>query len=1065
MSHSPVRTFRVFSSTSIDAKDEIEEKLETCHSNITNLLSNATSERERHDILTNQVSKGNAEHDDVCLGLFAIILVDRHLGPKATQELMMVNRDSLNVVLSRLSLLILEKFIKIEDVARAQILWFMNELIKINIHGTDGLFISLMKQIIGGDTTPKNVWLAENIVDILSINRAWMDKSPVLIQTTVFTYLRVIQDHFHPSFAAVRQKEVTVCVTTLREHFNECRAIGRDLVRLLMGVARIPEFERLWSDLIHKPQSLAPNFTGLPSLVQTRTSRKFLVSRLTSDMESKVAFLLLKVRFGQQKRYQDWFQRQYLSTPESQLLRGDLIRYICGCVHPSNDILCSDIIPRWAVIGWLLSNCTSRVASSYSYLALFWDWLFYAPDKNSVMDIEAGVLVMFNSLRNHPAITTTLLDFLCRIVKNFHPPMFDQVRAGVSTALKTILEKRVLASLAPIFDNPKFDPELLNLIRSTFPEFCAVGTDGKPPLPPDSGPMPPPPPSDDIIGEEPMIIEDDPDEVKGHSNIGDTEEEADSSGQDSLAIFSDEEDESNKHQDAYLFPLGDSPKLEHRDITEDIEKLDETLKDLVTQMQNSTTSDTEEKCERVEDIIDHLLSLEEFDAEVCTPLASCLVELFSENFSRSNLPDELSDEYLAGCIEQPLYVIFRKLCQGREEDDSFSVLLSLLAEMYTLQQRLGYHLLFYLAVPNPTLKESNWMVYESFAQSTQLAETYNCLMMDMKHCQDDDVNMLIYLVPHVYKHFPEHCIDNAELLNMIVAVLDSEQLQRLQCLAMTGQLIMMKKDSVLNVLMKSLEWETFEQYSTWHLLAVHDIAPDVALPLVANLSHRKHPEALTMFLLLFRHKKPTLDMVRHITARNYRDNDNFALSLLRHWVLHHENEITEHICTLLNKSKPRSTPPRKGLRQSVRSSQTGLLQTTQPTTLHLLGHLEELRKNNLPKSCGLFTQDSLIASLTYVQSHCDDSDKLKFSELFALVVEDSEEETLVKDLRHARKRTKSTASRSGTSGVTARLRQTQPSYKNESDSGSNSSSDEETVGRRRKKRQKVSKANDSSDSD
>lgn len=69
------------------------------------------------------------------------------------------------------------------------------------------------------------------------------------------------------------------------------------------------------------------------------------------------------MRFGQQKRYQDWFQRQYLSTPDSQSLRCDLIRYICGVVHPSNEVLSSDILPRWAIIGWLLTTCTVRVGA------------------------------------------------------------------------------------------------------------------------------------------------------------------------------------------------------------------------------------------------------------------------------------------------------------------------------------------------------------------------------------------------------------------------------------------------------------------------------------------------------------------------------------------------------------------------------------------------------------------------------------------------------------------------------------------------------------------------------
>jgi len=54
--------------------------------------------------------------------------------------------------------------------------------------------------------------------------------------------------------------------------------------------------------------------------------------------------------------------------------------------------------------------------------------------------------------------------------------------------------------------------------------------------------------------------------------------------------------------------------------------------------------------------------------------------------------------YLEGCIEKPLHVIFRNLYQSQKDDDSFSVLLQLLSEIYALQPRLGYHLLFFLAV-------------------------------------------------------------------------------------------------------------------------------------------------------------------------------------------------------------------------------------------------------------------------------------------------------------------------------------------------------------------------------
>lgn len=44
--------------------------------------------------------------------------------------------------------------------------------------------------------------------------------------------------------------------------FMDCFMIGRDLVRLLQNVARIPEFEQLWKDIIHNPQVLSAQFTG-----------------------------------------------------------------------------------------------------------------------------------------------------------------------------------------------------------------------------------------------------------------------------------------------------------------------------------------------------------------------------------------------------------------------------------------------------------------------------------------------------------------------------------------------------------------------------------------------------------------------------------------------------------------------------------------------------------------------------------------------------------------------------------------------------------------------------------
>lgn len=214
----------------------------------------------------------------------------------------------------------------------------------------------------------------------------------------------------------------------------------------------IPEFEQLWNDILVNPSSLLSTFTGVWELLQTRTSRRYLICRLTPDVERKLHFFATNVRFGAHKRYQDWFQDKYFTTPESHSLRSDLIRFIINAIHPSNDMLSSDLIPRWAIIGWLITSCTNPTALANAKLALFYDWLFFDPLKDNIMNIEPGILVMCNSIRNHPLVSSTLLDFLCRIMKNFYPQYESKIRRGVYNSLRKILEKQVRPWLSGILD-------------------------------------------------------------------------------------------------------------------------------------------------------------------------------------------------------------------------------------------------------------------------------------------------------------------------------------------------------------------------------------------------------------------------------------------------------------------------------------------------------------------------------------------------------------------------------------------------------------------------------------
>ncbi|XP_030597784.1 integrator complex subunit 3 isoform X2 [Archocentrus centrarchus] len=982
---------RLLVSTPLDAKDELEERLERCVG-IVQALTNGLSEREANDALTANVCKGQQQHEEVCLGLFTLVLTEPAQAQRCYRDLALLSRDGMNVVLVKINQILMEKFLKLQDTPRTQLVWLVRELVKSGVMGADGVIMTLLKQIAGGDISNKNLWLAESVLDILLEQKEWVLKSGMLIAMSVYTYLRLIVDHGAPNLLSLRQKEVDFCIGMLREKFMDCLIIGRDLVRLLQNVARIQEMELLWRDLLHNPQVLSPQFTGVLQLLTARTSRKFLACRLTPDMETKLLFMTSRVRFGQQKRYQDWFQRQYLSTAESQSLRCDLIRYICGVVHPSNEVLSSDILPRWAIIGWLLTTCTSNVAASNAKLALFYDWLFFNPEKDSIMNIEPAILVMHHSMKPHPAITATLLDFMCRIIPHFFPPLESQVRQGVFNSLNFIMEKRVLAHLAPLFDNPKLDRELRSMLRERFPEFCS-----------------PPSPPTEVKMEEAVSMEMDNHVLDKEEGCYDNTE----------ATFSDDEEEVNnkgKKREFRFHPIKEAVMEEPADITPWLDQLDDTMKEKVQQLQK--TSDTETQCEVMQEIVDLILE-EDFDTEQMSAMASCLAELFKDHFRGEVLPEEITEESLEESVSKPVCLIFRNLVTMQEDNSGFSVLLDMLAELYQKQPKIGYHLLYYLKASKAA--NGKMMLYESFAQATALGDLHTCLMMDMKACQEDDVRLLCYLTPSIYSEFPDETLRSGELLNMIVAVIDSTQLQELMCHVMMGNLVMFRKDSVLNILIQSLDWETFEQYSTWQLFLAHSIPLETIIPILQHLKYKEHPEALSCLLLQLRREKPSEEMVKMVLSRPCHPEDQFTTSILRHWAT------------------------------NLRSSSSKLAQLTLE---QILEHMDNLRLSLSNTKNNFFTQTPILQALQHVQASCDEAHKMRFSDLFALAEE--YEDSQSKPPKSRRKAPASSPrSRKGVA----------PPTNNEEESASSSASEEEDSKPKAPKRKRKGSSAVGSDSD
>lgn len=948
--------------------------------------------------MNNAVLK-DKNYEEVSLGLLVVILTEPHNAAKSYRDLTLITRDGFGLVLSQLTPLILERFLRFNEQARTQLLWLVREMIRNAVTNVDNLCWNLMRHAAGGDITKRNIDLIESLLDIYIEYKSWLEKFPMLIASVVYTYLRLIEDHGLPSLAALRQKEITFMITLLRERFADCLVIGRDLVRLLQNVARIPEFEQLWKDILTSPKSLCPSFSGILQLLQSRTSRRFLQSRLTPEMERKLVFLTSQVRFGNHKRYQDWFQRQYLSTPESQSLRCDMIRFIVGVIHPTNELLCSDIIPRWAVIGWLLTTCTSTVAVSNAKLALFYDWLFFEPDKDNIMNIEPAILVMHHSMRSHPAVSATLLDFLCRIIPNFYPILTDKVRLGIFSSLRQILEKRVLPTLCPLFDNPKLDRELRAMVRETFKEFCI------PPAPDPTLKMDEFSNNQNIKNEEMEHSDSHVNNMIPNNHAGlDEPAFSDEEDEPALVITAPEDDTDDDDIPLSKVRLKEKTQLDKGDSAEALSVLEGELKSFVVRLQNE--KDNEARCQAMESIVQHVIDVD-LESETITALSTCLCSMFFGRLDEVQkvFPEEVNDENLLDSIGSPLFVMFRNLYQlCKEEDRRRQPLITLLAEMYQTLPKIGYLLLYFLKVwgreelrregETPKFITLKGSVYKEFCQGAE-KKIDTCLNDDLFECRLDEDKILLWITPDLFKEFRQQTVNNPQILRVIVSTVDSSQLHDLVCHVMQSQLTMFKSDNLQSVLKASLEWDTFEQFFLWQLILAHDLSLDLLLPILPQLNFIKHSEALTSLLLLIKQEKPSADLIKYLFSRNVCNGDMFVISVLKYWCQDYMDKLGDLISSLLSTRHPATSPNKRKRSGGKGASASSSGSQGAPTSEQVLGHLESLRRvSNKQNNCiSLYNLESMQKALQQAHSSSSESQRKQFNELFALAEEEEERQS------------------------------------------------------------------------
>uniref|UniRef100_A0A803NFE5 Integrator complex subunit 3 n=1 Tax=Cannabis sativa TaxID=3483 RepID=A0A803NFE5_CANSA len=410
------------------------------------------------------------------------VLCEPYLAKTHIKHLHAIVSDGYRLFVGMLVKVVDELYVKLLDSVKVQLIWVCKEMIDVSAIGFDGLLVCLLRQIVGGDFSNGNLWLCSELLNVFMTK--WdtlLEAEPMILASALYTYLRLLADHcrliHNTKLGALKRLEVEFCVRVLKQQFHLCLRIGRDLIRLLQDLIHVPEIRTIWKDLIFNPGEFkTPEFSDISQLYCTRTSSRFFLLRITPEMEVQLRFLLTHVKLGSQKRHQTWFTKKFLCGPERETVISDIVRFICCAHHPTKEIIQSEIIPRWAVVGWLLKCCTKNYVEANVKLALFYDWLFFDDKVDKIMNIEPAALLMINSIPKYVDMTHTLLEFLFLLVDYYDVERNDLIVKGVSLSFNIIVQFRVIHSLDVLFScavlSPFLKERLVNLLSGKKLEVC-----------------------------------------------------------------------------------------------------------------------------------------------------------------------------------------------------------------------------------------------------------------------------------------------------------------------------------------------------------------------------------------------------------------------------------------------------------------------------------------------------------------------------------------------------------------------------------------------------------------
>ncbi|KAJ1363207.1 hypothetical protein KIN20_023018 [Parelaphostrongylus tenuis] len=850
---------------------------------------NILSEKDTADYLIS-VTLDKDRRDQVASGLLFYLLTDGVNFSKYFRYLSIIANDQWYAALCNVNMILFELWPKLQEPCRELLLQFFREIIKLNVPKIENVITNLVRSLNGSVEWNYKLRHAHVIASILSENEAWLinlrqgNYMPLSVLST-FGHL-IIDIPPGGAFEDIRIALIQSFVFIVRNRSADAVLFGRELLLVLMRLAKIPQINSIWVDLITCPAKFGLN-DGIEDLF--RSSPSFYSVRLSAEMAKKLEFIICQCKPNAQDKHFEWFSNTFFRGPDGPSLRAETIRYVLYFFKP--DMPTHVLEARGHFLLYLLTTIppNSDVEQQWCKCAVWFDWLTYDVH-TSVQFIEPVMSMIRQALVNVPMKATSLLEYVCRSISLICPARTELFKKAANDAMYAVHDYYG-GGLLSILDNPRIERNVRDLIRETFADyFSRITAIPSPTIQPVTSVVPVPPPP------QPPAIKSPTTTASNSNHTSVIKEKIQFKDEDKIKENDRTERDIVKQNKTPSPPNGTviaeeeeiKKKQQEKEFDKAVERLRDDFKATMISLRETfrETEDESERGEAVQRLLQKLLESEDsIDEDQIEPVARSVQFVMGcpvGGSRRSILPDPVTEDALADCFTHPLFIIFRNLCYTPDTDATTrSLMVNMIATMRDYDNTVTYLMLFFIKA-NDGLSTDCISCYRDVARARG-EEIETLLTADLQQCAVDDEQLFAFLVPYVFQKLDVEAGASASVFNVVCSHIDAHQIMRLIGEIIRENVTLFRKDSFAQIVYASLEWPTTAQWAFWYLVHAEGIPGEWLIQLLPKLKSSQHAEAIANVLLMLKRadRDPNMNMLRALFSRTPLSDDTFTIDCIK----------------------------------------------------------------------------------------------------------------------------------------------------------------------------------------